>query len=170
MLIDIKLPLSLLNTATGLFTCIAQLVLVCVASAYLLAALPVLALVLFILQHVYLRTSRQLRHLDLQSKAGLQTKLSESWEGLITIRAHGWLSTFRGEFHEKLDRSLEPLYLLYMVQTWLRVVMNLVVAGLSVTVVGIAVTARHKTGGSSIGVAFLNLVGLGEYMTHLVTS
>jgi ABC-type multidrug transport system fused ATPase/permease subunit len=101
MLVDTKLPLDLLNTASSLFTCIAQVVLVVFATVYLFAALPVLALVLFVVQHVYLRTSKQLRQLDLQSKSGLHTKLSESWEGLITIRAHRWQSTIRREFHEK---------------------------------------------------------------------
>lgn len=170
MLVDTRLPLDLLNTVSSLFTCFAQVTLVVVATAYLLAALPVLALVLFIIQHVYLRTSKQLRQLDLQSKSGLHTKLSESWEGLVTIRAHGWQSMIRREFHEKLDRSQEPLYLLYMVQTWLRLVLNLLVAGLSVVIVGVAVATRHKTGASGIGVAFLNLVSLGETMANLITS
>jgi len=76
----------------------------------------------------------------------------------------------RQEFDEKLDRSQEPLYLLYAVQRWLQLVLNLVVTGLSVTVTGIAVARRGSTSVSAIGLALLNMTTLGETMTLLITS
>lgn len=170
MLVDVRLPLDLLNTISAALICMAQIVLVSVAAVFALIILPVVFAVLFVLQHFYLRTSKQMRQLDLQSTAGLQSKVSESCAGLVTIRAHGWQGTMRNEIQEKLDRSQEPWYLLWMIQTWLRLVLNLVVAGLSVTVVGVAVATRHSTTASAIGVAFLNMVSLGEMLTNLITS
>ncbi|KAF7861880.1 hypothetical protein EAF04_007762 [Stromatinia cepivora] len=170
MLIDTQLPFQLLNTVSGLFTAIFQAILVSISAIYIIAILPVLAAVLSLIQHFYLRTSKQLRQLDLESKSGLHTKLAEAYEGLVTIRAHGWQKTMRREFYEKLDRSQEPIYLLYMVQTWLQLTVNLVVAGLAVLVVGVAVGLRHKTSAGGIGVAFLNLVSLGESLTQTIQS
>lgn len=170
MLVDTQLPFQLLNTVSGLFTAVFQAILVIVSAVYILAILPVLAAVLSLIQHFYLRKSKQLRQLDLESKSGLHIKLSEIYEGLVTIRAHGWQGMMRGEFYEKLDRSQEPIYLLYMVQTWLQLTVNLVVAGLAVIVVGVAVGLRHKTSVGGIGVAFLNLVSLGESLTQTIQS
>lgn len=169
-LVDMRLPLDLLNTFSSALICIAQIVLVAFAAVFSLIILPVVFVVLLLLQHFYLRTSKQMRHLDLQSTAGLQTKVSESCSGLVTIRAHGWQDTMRTEIQEKLDRSQEPWYLLTMIQTWLRFVLNLTVAGLSVTVVGVAVGTRHTTTASAIGVAFLNMASLGEMLTNLISS
>ncbi|TGO64712.1 hypothetical protein BCON_0006g01150 [Botryotinia convoluta] len=147
----------LLNTVSGLFAAILQAILITISAVYIVAILPVLAAVLFLIQNFYLRTSKQLRQLDLESKAGLHTMIAEIYEGLVTIRAHGRQNIMQGEFYEKLDRSQEPICLLYMVQTWLQLTLNLVVAGLAVLMVGVAIGLRHKTSAGGIGVAFLNL-------------
>ncbi|KAI0109014.1 putative ATP-binding cassette transporter [Nemania sp. FL0031] len=169
MLIDVKLPLDLANTAFYVFTIIINVVLVAVAAIYVLAAIPVLILVLFVVQRFYLRTSKQLRQLDLQSKAGLQSKASEIYTGLFTIRAHGWQSVAVGEIRDKIDRTQEPHYLLWMVQTWLKLVLQLTVAGIAITVTGVAVATRTATSSSAIGLAFLNLTNLGEALTVLIS-
>jgi ATP-binding cassette subfamily C (CFTR/MRP) protein 1 len=169
-LIDSRLPVDFLNTAAEFFPGIAQVVLVSVAAVHVLAVLPALVVTLYFLQHFYLRTSKQLRQLDLESTSGLHTKFSETYEGLVTIRAHAWQTTMRQELWKKLDRSQEPFYLLMMVQTWLRLVLDFTVAGLAVTVVGVAVATRYSTSASAIGVAFLNMVTLGENITRLITS
>ncbi|KAI0109485.1 putative ATP-binding cassette transporter [Nemania sp. FL0031] len=170
LLVDIRLPLDFLNTVSALLDIIAQTILIAIAAIYVLAALPVVFAALFLIQHVYLRTSKQLRQLDLQSKAGLQTKASETYAGLPTIRAHGWQPMLLAELRERLDRTQEPDYLLNVVQTWLRLVLAFLVAGLSVVVVGVAVATRHQTSGGAIGVAFLNLVTLGTGLTNLISS
>lgn len=100
----------------------------------------------------------------------MQSKFLGFSEGLTTIRAFGWQTMSQAEFREKLDRSQEPFYLLYMVQTWLKLVMNLQVACLAVVVAGVAVALRHETSGSKIGVSFLNIVSLGENLTNFTTS
>lgn len=170
MMIDMSLPLNLFNTIAELLTCVIQVVLVAVAAIYALAVLPALLIALYLIQHFYLRTSKQLRQHELQSKASLHTKLMETCAGLVTIRAHQWQSAFKHEFHEQLDRSQEPIYLLYAVQRWLQLTLDLVVAGLSVTVAGVALGIRDKTSLGAIGVAFLNLTTLGQTMTNLLTS
>jgi len=174
MFVDSRLPLDLLNTGAALLTGIAQVVLIGISAVYVLATIPALGAVLFALQHFYLRTSKQLRHLDLESKADLQTRLSESYQGLATIRAARWQRHVHAEFQAKLDRSQAPVYLLWMVQTWLKLVLNLVVAGLAVVVMGVAVGLRRNgetsSSASGIGIAFLNLTTLGETLTNLITA
>lgn len=59
------------NPLPEVFALIAQLGLITSASIYLLAAFPLLALVVYVVQCVYLRTSKCIRHLDLEVKAPL---------------------------------------------------------------------------------------------------
>ena len=54
-------PLFWADSATALFTCIGSAILVVLGSTYMAATLPLLALVVYGVQHVYLLTSRQLR-------------------------------------------------------------------------------------------------------------
>ena len=169
-LVDIRLPLDLVKTVTFVLISVIQIILVAYSAAISLVVLPVMFAALYVLQFFYLKTSKQMRLLDLQSTAGLQSKVLESYEGLVTIRAHGWQGTMRKEIQEKLDRSQEPLYLLWMIQTWLRLVLKLIVAGLSVTVVGVAVGTRNSVTTSAIGVAFLSMVNLGDMLSNLIMS
>ncbi|KAI1736568.1 putative ATP-binding cassette transporter [Xylaria scruposa] len=170
LLVDIRLPFDLLNTVLGILDIAAQTILIAIAAIYVLAVLPVVVMALFLIQHVYLQTSKQLRQMDLQSKAGLQAKASETYAGLATIRTHGWQGMMLDELRECIDRTQEPDYLLLIVQAWLRLVLAFLVAGLSVVVVGVAVATRHSTSGGAIGVAFLNLVTLGSGLTNLISS
>ncbi|TGO88153.1 hypothetical protein BPOR_0180g00080 [Botrytis porri] len=117
MPVDTQLPFQPLNTVSGLFAAIFQTILITVSTVYIVAILPVLEAALFLIQHFYLRTSKQLRQLDLESKAGLHTMIAEVYEGLVTIRAHGWQNIMRGGFYEKLDRSKEPLT--QKIQSWI---------------------------------------------------
>lgn len=174
MFVDMQLPIDLFNTSSEFFTAIIQIVLITVASLPMLCAIPVLFAVLYIIQHFYLRTSKQLRLQELDAKAALLTGISEtgSGAGLSTIRAHGWSDVAMARFLEKLDRSQEPLYLLYAVQRWLQLVLNLVVAGVVVAMIGasVALKTSNKVSAGAVGVAFLNAVTLGETLTQFIVA
>lgn len=172
MFVDMQLPIDLFNTSSEFFTAVIQIVLITVASLPMLCAIPVVLIVLYVVQHFYLRTSKQLRLQELEAKAALITKISEtgSGAGLSTIRAHGWSDITMIKFLEKLDRSQEPLYLLYSVQRWLQLVLNLVVAGIVVAVLGVSIALKssNKVSAGAVGVAFLNAVTLGETLTQFI--
>lgn len=167
-LIDSRLPLNLLNTISALFLCITQLFIVVTAAIYALGALPILLAVLSVLQMVYLRTSKQVRQLDIQSKAALHASIAELHEGLITIRAHKLQRAKHASFLDKLELSQRPFYTMYIIQVWLQLVLNMIVAGLSTAVVGLAVGMRTSTSASNIGLSMLNIVTLGQSLEELL--
>lgn len=70
-LIDGELPMGLLNTHANLSALIGNLVVVAIASPYLAIGYPFLFAILYMFQIFYLRTSRQLRLLDLEAKSPL---------------------------------------------------------------------------------------------------
>ncbi|KAF9768848.1 hypothetical protein IL306_013808 [Fusarium sp. DS 682] len=70
-LVDSELPLSLINFALSLFALVGMAAVIAVASPWLAVAYPFLIGVVYYIQVFYLRTSRQLRLLELDMKAPL---------------------------------------------------------------------------------------------------
>lgn len=170
MFVDSQLPLEMLNTTSGFFTSLFQIILISIVSTVAISVLPPLIVVLYLLQNFYLRTSKQLRHMELESKAELHTKFAETAAGLVTIRANDWTPQMRAKFMDKFDRSQEPFYLLYMVQRWLQLVLNLIVAALMVVVAGVSVSLHSKIVAGAVGVAFLNATTVGGMLTSFIIS
>jgi ATP-binding cassette subfamily C (CFTR/MRP) protein 1 len=88
--IDMELPLAGLILANNLCMAIIQVIFICLSASYFAIVLPFVAIVVYILQKFYLRTSRQIRLMDLEAKAPLYTNFLETLSGLVTIRAFGW--------------------------------------------------------------------------------
>ncbi|KAK3293679.1 putative multidrug resistance protein MDR [Chaetomium fimeti] len=174
MFIDTTLPLALFNTSSELFTGLVQIILIALASLQALSVLPPLFAALYLIQRFYLRTSKQLRLLELETKADLHTKLAETAAGITTIRAHAWTPSVRASFAASLDRSQEGFYLLYAVQRWLQLVLGLVVAGLVLIVTGVAVRLNMEAGKvaavGALGVALTNATSVGETLTNFIVS
>lgn len=122
------------------------------------ASVPVLIITVWSLQHIYLRTSRQLRLLDIEAKSPLYSHFLESLGGLITIRSFGWEPQFQNRNAVLLDDSQRPYYLLYCIQRWLTLVLDLIVGAEAVLVVGLAVGLRHSTSPGLLGVSLNNVM------------
>lgn len=124
----------------------------------MIIALPFLFIVMYYLQRVYLRTSRQLRHLELESHSPLYSHFLETLEGLPTIRAFGCEKEFQELFTERVDDSQKPYYLMFCIQNWLGLVLDLISAGMAVTVVTLALNLRQWTSPGLLGVAMNNVL------------
>ncbi|OKL59922.1 hypothetical protein UA08_04651 [Talaromyces atroroseus] len=111
----------------------------------------------YIIQKAYLRTSRQLRFLELESRAGVFSSFLESVEGLETIRSFGWSrSVIQGNILS-VDNSQRPEFLLLCLQRWLNIVLDLLAAAIATCVVAIAVAFRGRVSGAQVGIA-LNIM------------
>jgi len=70
-LVDNELPVGFFEISFVPFKLIGMAIVIAVATPYLASGYPVLVLILYVLQKFYLRTSRQLRFLDLEAKSPL---------------------------------------------------------------------------------------------------
>jgi ATP-binding cassette, subfamily C (CFTR/MRP), member 1 len=170
MLIDMTLPLDLFNTAAELFTSSMQIVLISISSVYMVAVIFFTFIAIFCIQKFYVRTSKQLRHLELETKAPLHAQFISTCAGLSTIRAFGWQEETIHHFSQYLDNSQKPLYLLYSAQRWLQLVLNLQTTAIIIVVVGAAVGLRAKANVAAMGVAFSNISTVTETLTNLIIS
>jgi ATP-binding cassette subfamily C (CFTR/MRP) protein 1 len=151
-------------TVPELLTVISQIAILVIATPPVGATIPLLVGVGYLIQRVYLRTSRQVRLMDLEAKAPLCTHFLESLAGIVTIRSFGWSSAYRKRNNEQLDQSQVPFYILFQVQNWLNLVLELAVAGLVTVIVGLAVALRSKVDPGYLGLGLVSAVSTASPM------
>ncbi|KAK2871938.1 hypothetical protein FQN49_002683 [Arthroderma sp. PD_2] len=170
-LIDNQLPIAFHQTALEEFcNCVTQGILVCTGSSYMALTVPITVPVIYLIQSVYLRTSRQLRHMDLEAKSPIYSHFLETLNGLSTIRAFGWQQSLKDINLRCLDTSQKPYYLLFSAQRWLNLVLDLLVAALATILVSLAFTLRHSTNPALLGVALNTILVLNQSLQRLITS
>ncbi|GAD93146.1 ABC transporter [Paecilomyces variotii No. 5] len=167
-LIDSDLPGALDKTMFSILQTLFTTVLVFVGSKYLAIALPVCLLAVYGIQHYYLRTSRQLRHVDIEAREPLFSHFLDTVTSIDSIRAYGWMDEYKRRNREALNTSQSPYYLMWSIQRWLTLVLNLFVAGLAILLVALATNIQGASTGL-LGVALSNIVNFGTTLQLLVT-
>ncbi|KAF5654517.1 major facilitator family transporter [Fusarium sp. NRRL 25303] len=150
-LIDTELPDALLNTLFCVFQTLGQAAVMPISSAYLA---------------FYLRTSRQLRLLDLEAKSPLYTHFMDTVRGITTLRAFGYISDEVSKNARLLNRSQQPAYLLAMVQEWLNLVLDMIVMLLAAVLTILAVRLHSNSGFT--GASLVTLMSFGESLSGIV--
>lgn len=124
--------------------------------------------VVWTLQKLYLRTSRQIRLLDLEAKSPLYSNIMETFEGLHTIRAFGWQQAFLKKNWVLLDSSQQPFYLLYCIQRWLNLVLDLLVAAMAVVLMTMAIELSSLSSGGGLGAALVTVLTFNKKLAQLI--
>lgn len=107
--------------------------------------------------------------MDIEAKAPLFSQFVECLSGLATVRAFGWQRQLEERNRQLLDISQKPFYLLWAIQRWLTVVLDLVIAAMAVILVVILVKLRGTISAGYVGVALLNILTLNQSIKLLIT-
>ncbi|UKZ84066.1 hypothetical protein TrVFT333_011882 [Trichoderma virens FT-333] len=169
-LIDMTLPVNAITFTTAAASCLVQLFIICIVGKYLAATIPALVFVLFVVQRYYLRTSRQLRLMDIEAKAPIYKLFLETIEGVTTIRAFGWSAAFHKRQYAVLNESQKPLYMLASIQQWLALVLDLIVGGLAVVIIASATATASSVSAGALGVALVLVLQFSSLLTQCVQS
>lgn len=156
-LVDRALAPAAQSLSVQLFKLVAQTALLLASQPFIALSLPCSAVVVYLVQRVYLRTSRQLRLRELEARAAAVGELLETVGGAPTIRAFGWRAAVARQSAAVLDSAQRPLYLLLCLQRWLNVVLDLLIAFIATSTIWLAVWFRGSTTGGQVGVA-LNVI------------
>ncbi|QKX58862.1 uncharacterized protein TRUGW13939_05990 [Talaromyces rugulosus] len=167
-LLDMTLPNAIISASFQLANTIWSFILTSIAVWYMVIPIPFLVGLVYGIQKFYLRTSRQLRLLDLETKAPLYSHFIESLSGLATLRAFGLSEAAFEKNFQLLDISQKPFYLLLCVQRWLTLVLDIVVAIVAVLLISLAVALRSRINAGFLGVAMVNVMNLSTALTNLV--
>ncbi|KAF4636442.1 hypothetical protein G7Y89_g1648 [Cudoniella acicularis] len=156
-LLDSQLPGALSVIFSQTFKLLSQSVLLFIVQSTMITTLPFCITVVYIVQKIYLRTSRQLRFIDIESRSEVYSSFLETVEGVTTIRAFNWQKNFETSNIQQLEKSQKPFYLLLCLQRWLNLVLDLLIAGIAVGIITVAVVLKGTTTAGQIGIA-LNLI------------
>jgi ATP-binding cassette subfamily C (CFTR/MRP) protein 1 len=168
--IDMELPLAGLVLAHNFCMAIIGAIFICISTSYFAIVLPFVLIITYILQKFYLHTSRQIRLMDLEAKAPLYSNFLETLSGLVTIRAFGWSKNMEKRNMAFLDASQRPFYLLYCIQRWLALVVDLLVAALAVILVALIVRFRHDADAGFVGVALINIMSFNTTLSVVINN
>lgn len=142
-------------------------VVIAAGAKYSAVMIPVMLVILFVVQLIYLRTSRQMRYLDLEAKTPLYTRITETADGLEHIRSFGWETKVFEKTLVLLDQSQKPFYYLLSIQRWLVLVLDLNVTAIGTMLVFIAVMWPTTASQPSLGLALIGTLGYSHAVTYL---
>ncbi|KAJ5971441.1 ABC transporter integral membrane type 1 [Penicillium vulpinum] len=188
-LIDFALPTTALNFVEGkhLITthdqgsfiniihpafslCVVSLVILCVVGKYITIALPFMLLAIWVLQHGYLRTSRQVRLLDIEAKALLFSHFQETVSGLSVIQSLQWQPEFHRQCIAKLDVTQKPFYMLYCIRQGLKLALDMLVMLLAVILVAVVTSLKDRFSAGEIGVALNLIISISQNLNTTIES
>ncbi|KAJ5765749.1 hypothetical protein N7520_005308 [Penicillium odoratum] len=169
-LIDMKLPLCVANSLANAALGMMNLLLLCAIGKYMAITFPFLLATFIIIQLVYLRTSRQVRLLDIEAKAPLYAHFAETIDGITSMRAFGWQENFQVECNKRVNNSQKPFYMLLCLQQWLSLVLNLVIAAMAVVLITVAISMRNHFSAGGMGVALNLVLNLNQILVQAIQS
>ncbi|KAK2669796.1 AAA ATPase domain [Fusarium oxysporum f. sp. vasinfectum] len=167
-LFDMTLPLAALNTTAFAAISIVQLVVICISGHWFAATIPACILAIYLIQRFYLRVSRQVRVLDIELRAPLYRQFLESVRGLVTIRCLRWQESFTIKHNVLLDDSQRAVYMLFCIQRWLSLVLDLLVAGMAILLAVFAVILTKSMSAGAVGLAISNITTFNSNLAFVV--
>lgn len=109
-----------------------------------------------------------MRLLDLEARSPLYTHFLETIQGLATIRAFGWQDPDRKRCHLFLNASQKPFYMLYCIQRWLNLVLDMFVAVLAIIIMAMATQMQGRTNEATLGLALVNILSFNVSLAELI--
>lgn len=104
----------------------------------------------------------------IELKSPLYTHFIESLTGVATIRAFSWTHATSNRMISMLDTAQKPYYLLLCIQRWLSLVLNLIVAAITVLLVGASLALRTRIEPGLLGIALVMMMDLGLILSELI--
>lgn len=151
-----------LNTALHVFSVYLTVVGFIVAGTdYSAITLPALFGLMWFIQHFYLRTSRQMRLLDLEAKTPLFNLVNDMVSGLEHIRGLQWEEQMISQGLSLLDDSQKAVYYMITIQRWLSLVLDIVGVAMATILVSVALLKQGATSAPVLGMSMLNMTSFG---------
>lgn len=167
--VDLHLPQALQNLVTAIASSVGSMVVIGIASPYTLISLPILLPLIFMLQNFYLKTSFQLRSLQVASQAPMLQMVGAILQGRVTIRAFNQEQYMARLMSDCINRGLKVGYLFRSVQVWVTLMLGLINGCLAIALAGLLIGLGGSNGIAWGGLALLNVIRLGQDAMLLLT-
>ncbi|KNE58867.1 hypothetical protein AMAG_04404 [Allomyces macrogynus ATCC 38327] len=150
--IDRTIPSISYQILTFVLSLAGTLVTIVTATPWFLVALIPIVAVFIYLQRIYLASSREIKRVSMAQNSSVFQHLTESLEGLETVRAFAADAQFEAAAEVKVDLSATGTYTMNATRVWLLVQLELLGA-VMVGVFGILAVATPVTGTAVLGTA-----------------
>lgn len=141
-----------------------------VLSATLLVAImiPFLISILVCVQIFYLRTSRQLRHLLIESKSPLNSHLTDTGTGLRYIRSFGWEREYIEKNFALIDASQKPQYYIFAIERWLALITDTLTFFIAFILLAVTLFTERGLSSSDVGLSMVSLISLSDLLMQFI--
>ncbi|CAB1429177.1 unnamed protein product [Pleuronectes platessa] len=166
--IDESIPMSVRSWIQCLLNVLSTLMVIWIATPIFIAITVPLAVIYYIVQRLYLNSSRQLRRLDSVSRSPIYSHFGETVSGLSVIRAYGHQERFLEKNETILDLNLRSVYPWVVSNRWLAIRLeflgNLVVFFSAL----LAVIYRDTLDSSLVGLSISSALNITQSLNWLV--
>ncbi|KAG0084494.1 hypothetical protein BGZ93_001203 [Podila epicladia] len=116
---DEMLPYTFFDAVQIVFMLFGSVVVVCIVNAWIVIAIPFLFAGFIGLRAVYIKTSRQVKRIDSQTRSPIYSQLSETLDGLTSVRAFGVGERFMGRFVDAQEANGRAFFTYLICARWL---------------------------------------------------
>ncbi|KAJ3496732.1 hypothetical protein NLG97_g2449 [Lecanicillium saksenae] len=169
-LLSKRVPTKMYSTVYSIFGLAAYLPTIFAGATYMIASLPVIGFLLYLLQQYYLRTSRQLRLIEIEAQAPLVAALRDIGNGVLYFRAFGSQGHDFNRCLKLLENSQKPFYLLLASQVFLTLVLDIIVMLMTLALTLMALYWKNTTSPNATGLALLNMISLGTGLSMVINA
>ncbi|TFY69692.1 hypothetical protein EVJ58_g284 [Rhodofomes roseus] len=169
-MIDFEWPINLLDALSIFVMLVGTLVFIFIPTPLLALSVFPLGAFYFMTTIFYLRTSKQLQHLEASSKSPLYSVFATTLSGLETIRALHVENYFQNQNDVHLNRSQTPYYYRFGGLRFLRTILAFMSFVIAVGLAALTIGLRRTVNPSSLGLALSNLTGLSNWLSFLLMS
>jgi len=124
--VDAMLPDFFLTALQGIFHIVSVLILCILSTPYFVIVMIPLAVVFYVIQGYFRKTSRELKRLDGISRSPMYTHFGEMLAGLPTIRAYGKQKAFMDRHHTVADENKKCFFAFNITNRWLSLRLDLI--------------------------------------------
>ncbi|ORZ09044.1 P-loop containing nucleoside triphosphate hydrolase protein [Lobosporangium transversale] len=157
---DELLPYTFFDATQIVFMLFGSVVVVCIVNAWVVISIPFLLGGFIFLRQIYIRTSRQVKRIDSQTRSPIYSQLSETLDGLTSVRAFGVGDRFMNRFVEAQETNGRAFFAYLICARWLGFRLDAVSAlFLGITAVA-CVAVRDSQEAALVGLALNYVVQL----------
>ncbi|KAF9284960.1 hypothetical protein BGZ68_004271 [Mortierella alpina] len=159
-LVDELLPYVFYDTVTIAIMLSGSVVTVCIVNPWIIISIPFILSAFAALRYLYMKSSRQVKRIDSQSRSPVYSHLTETLDGLVSVRAFRRSGQFMDE-HIKTQEDNGRAFFTYLAMArWLGYRLDVVTAMfLGITAIA-CVAARDTQQAAKAGLALSSVIGV----------
>ncbi|CAH8552629.1 unnamed protein product [Schistosoma turkestanicum] len=166
--LDNPVLVSLNSTLNCILTCFLTLCLACTLNAFMIIPICILTVIYFLIQNLYITTSRQLKRLESISLSPIFSHFSETLSGVDSIRAYKLIDTYKKIISTRQDLNNSAVYASIISQRWLAVLLELVGNSVILAVAILSVVAQGYLSAGFSGLVITYALSLNQTLNWLV--